>query len=86
MVYIVFDCECINGYGLLFIWKGKDFNLWFVFLIGYYDVVFVVEGIEVLWIYLFFDGVVIEMYVWGCGMLDDKILVIVILEVVDYFF
>lgn len=52
-------------------------------LMVYYDVVLVDESD--VWSYLLFVGVIVDGFVYGCGVLDDKGLLIVVFEVVENF-
>jgi carboxypeptidase PM20D1 len=76
--------EKVNGYALLYKWKGKNSNLRPIGLTSHYDVVPVLEGTEQNWQHPAFSGSVIDDKIWGRGTLDDKVGVIGILEAAEY--
>ncbi|AEI49065.1 M20 family peptidase [Runella slithyformis] len=76
--------ERINGYALLFEWKGKNTSLKPALLMGHYDVVPVVQGTERMWKHQPFAGDIAEGFVYGRGTLDDKVTVIGVLEAIEY--
>ncbi|HEV7349978.1 M20 family peptidase [Telluribacter sp.] len=76
--------ERINGYGLLFQWKGSDSTQKPMLLMGHYDVVPVIQGTERMWKKPPFAGIIEDGFVYGRGTLDDKSTVIGILEAVEY--
>lgn len=76
--------ERVNGYALLFEWKGKNTSLKPALLMGHYDVVPVVQGTERMWKHQPFAGDIAEGFVYGRGTLDDKVTVIGVLEAIEY--
>jgi carboxypeptidase PM20D1 len=64
--------ERINGFALVYRWKGSDSSLPPVMLTAHYDVVPVEAGTEGEWTHPGFSGVVAEGRVWGRGTLDIK--------------
>jgi carboxypeptidase PM20D1 len=62
----------INGYALVYRWKGADTSLLPVMFTAHYDVVPVEPGTEADWKYPPFSGAVAEGRVWGRGTLDIK--------------
>jgi carboxypeptidase PM20D1 len=73
----------INGYSLLYTWKGKNPDLKPMILIGHMDVVPAVTDSGEQWEYPPFSGAIAKGAIWGRGSLDDKINVIGILEAVE---
>jgi carboxypeptidase PM20D1 len=67
-------CELtkINGYALVYRWKGADPDLKPLALIAHYDVVPIEKGTEDQWKYPGFSGAIAEGRVWGRGALDIK--------------
>ncbi len=76
--------EIINGYSLLYRWKGRDESLKPVLLMAHIDVVPVEKGTEEDWQYPPFSGEVAEGFVWGRGTMDIKNQVILIMEAVEH--
>jgi len=75
------DKKVINGYGLLYIWKGSDSQKKPVLLAAHQDVVPApTEG----WKHQPFSGVIAEGFVWGRGAIDDKGSLMSILESTEY--
>ncbi|MDR2796599.1 MAG: M20/M25/M40 family metallo-hydrolase [Spirochaetaceae bacterium] len=64
--------ERVNGYALVYRWKGMDTSLRPMMLTAHYDVVPVEEGTEAEWKYPPFSGAVAEGRIWGRGTLDIK--------------
>ena len=64
--------ERINGYALVYRWKGADASLRPVLLTAHYDVVPVEAGTEADWTYPPFSGAAAEGRIWGRGTLDIK--------------
>jgi carboxypeptidase PM20D1 len=73
----------INGFSLLYTWKGKNPNLKPIILIGHMDVVPALADSGEQWTNPAFSGAIKDGAVWGRGSLDDKISVIGILEAVE---
>jgi carboxypeptidase PM20D1 len=75
-------CECsrINGYALMYLWKGSDRSLNPLMLTAHYDVVPVEAGTESDWKYPPFSGEIAEGRVWGRGTLDIKSQIIAQIE------
>jgi carboxypeptidase PM20D1 len=76
--------EKVNGYALLYKWKGTNAELRPVGLTSHYDVVPILEGTEQNWEQPAFSGSVEDGKIWGRGTLDDKVGVIGILEAAEY--
>lgn len=70
----------INGYSLVFHWKGKDSSKKPYLIMAHMDVVPVEAGTEKDWKYDAFSGAIEEGCVWGRGALDIKIHMISALE------
>ena len=64
--------ERVNGYALVYRWKGVDPSLQPMMFTAHYDVVPVETGTEALWKYPPFSGAVTEERIWGRGTLDIK--------------
>ncbi|HEX9258257.1 MAG TPA: M20/M25/M40 family metallo-hydrolase [Acidimicrobiales bacterium] len=72
-----------RAFSLLYTWKGKDPLLAPVVLLAHQDVVPVVPGTEQQWEHDPFSGDIADGYIWGRGSLDDKNMVLAILEAVE---
>lgn len=70
-------------FSLLYTWEGRDPSLAPVVLMGHQDVVPVVPGTEKEWEHDPFSGDIADGYVWGRGSLDDKVMILAILEAVE---
>jgi carboxypeptidase PM20D1 len=70
-------------YSLLYTWTGQDPSLPPVVLMAHLDVVPVVPGTEDQWEHDAFSGDIADGYVWGRGSLDDKLMVLAIMEAVE---
>jgi len=70
-------------FSLLYTWAGKDPSLPPIVLMGHQDVVPVVPGTEKQWEHDAYSGDIADGYVWGRGSLDDKIMILAILEAVE---
>ena len=75
--------EVVNGYSLLYTWKGSDTTRAPILLTGHVDVVPVEPGTESMWTHPPFAGDTADGFLWGRGSTDDKASVIGILEGVD---
>lgn len=75
--------EVINGYSLLYTWKGSDTTQPPMLLMGHMDVVPIEPGTEGKWKYPPFSGTVADGMVWGRGAIDDKVGVLSVLEAVE---
>lgn len=72
-----------RAFSLLYTWPGTDPTLPPVVLMGHQDVVPVVPGTEDQWEHDAYSGDIADGYVWGRGSLDDKGMVMAILEAVE---
>jgi carboxypeptidase PM20D1 len=63
--------EKIEGYTLLFTWKGKDSSLNPIILMAHQDVVPIEETTRDQWTVDPFAGTVKEDFIWGRGTTDD---------------
>lgn len=72
-----------RSFSLLYTWAGADPSLAPVVLMGHQDVVPVVPGTEGQWEHDAYSGDIDGGYVWGRGSLDDKGMVMAILEAVE---
>lgn len=76
--------EIVNGYSLLYRWKGQDESLKPALFSAHIDVVPVEAGTEQDWLYPPFSGAVAEGFVWGRGTLDVKNQIITVLEAIEH--
>jgi carboxypeptidase PM20D1 len=72
--------EVVAGYSLLYTWEGTDRSLRPILLMGHIDVV-PAEPEE--WIHPPFQGLISGGYIWGRGALDNKFLVLGIMEAAE---
>ncbi len=70
-------------FSLLYTWSGKNPSLPPIVLMGHQDVVPVVPGTEGQWEHGPFSGDIADGYIWGRGSLDDKIMILAILEAIE---
>jgi carboxypeptidase PM20D1 len=75
--------ETVNGYSLLYTWKGTDTAQKPILLMAHMDVVPVEPGTDSKWTRGAFSGDITDGYIWGRGTLDIKVAVIGILEAVE---
>ena len=75
--------KTINQFSLLYYWKGKKPKLKPILLMGHLDVVPVEELSRELWENPPYEGRIKDGYIWGRGVLDDKLSVFGILEAVE---
>ena len=75
--------EVVNGYSLLYTWKGTDTTRAPILLTGHFDVVPVESGTDSMWTHPPFAGDTADGMLWGRGAADDKISVIGLLEGVE---
>jgi len=75
--------EVVNGYSLLYTWKGADTTRAPILLTGHFDVVPVESGTDSMWTHPPFAGDTADGMLWGRGAADDKISVIGLLEGVE---
>ncbi|WP_080057047.1 M20/M25/M40 family metallo-hydrolase [Spirosoma aerolatum] len=76
--------ETFNKYGLLLEWKGRNTNLKPMLLMGHYDLVPVIQGTQKMWKCPPFGGIIAGDFLYGRGILDDKMSVIALLESTEY--
>ncbi len=79
----VLEREVVNGYSLLYTWRGADETRKPVLLLAHLDVVPVESGTEERWTYSPFSGRIADGFVWGRGSMDLKVSVLGILEAVE---
>ncbi|HTZ17746.1 MAG TPA: M20 family peptidase, partial [Dissulfurispiraceae bacterium] len=81
LVSSTFDKKVINGYGLLYVWKGSDSGKKPILLMAHQDVVPApAEG----WTHQPFSGDIDNGVIWGRGAIDDKGSLISIFEAMEY--
>jgi carboxypeptidase PM20D1 len=73
----------IFDHSLLFTWKGRNPKLAPILLMAHMDVVPVVPGTEKDWAHPPFSGDIADGFVWGRGSIDDKGMLILLLEAAD---
>ncbi|MGA9795082.1 MAG: M20 family peptidase [Rhizomicrobium sp.] len=73
----------VFDHSLLFTWKGKNPDLAPVLLMAHMDVAPVVPGTEKHWAHAPFSGDIADGYVWGRGSIDDKAMLILMLEAAE---
>lgn len=83
LVHSRMTLERINDFALLYHLKGSNTALKPILMMGHYDVVPVVEGIETLWKKPPFSGLIQDGFVYGRGTLDDKSTVLGLLEAME---
>lgn len=82
-VHATLKREKVNGYGLLYTWKGRSDDLDPIAILGHMDVVPIDPATQAEWKYPPFSGVVAEDFIWGRGALDIKSTVVTALEAVE---
>ncbi|GAA4833998.1 M20 family peptidase [Algivirga pacifica] len=75
--------EIVNGYSLLYTWKGSDQTLAPLLLAAHMDVVPVEEATLSNWKQGPWSGNIHDDYLWGRGSIDDKNAIIAIMEAVE---
>ena len=75
--------EVINGYGLLYTWKGSDPNAKPLIYMAHMDVVPIAPGTLEKWTYPPFEGRIADGFIWGRGTMDDKGSLMAIMESVE---
>ena len=76
--------EVVDGYSLLYTWRGTDTALRPLICMAHLDVVPVEPATESRWQVPPFTGQIVDGFVWGRGSLDDKAGVLATLESVEY--
>lgn len=72
-----------RAFSLLYTWEGTDPSLPPIVLMAHQDVVPIVPGTEDQWDHDPFAGDIADGYVWGRGSLDDKVMIMAILEAIE---
>jgi carboxypeptidase PM20D1 len=75
--------ERVNGYSLLFTWKGTRQELNPVLFMSHIDVVPVERGTEQNWTHPPYSGAIADGHVWGRGTLDTKCTLTGVLEGIE---
>ncbi len=75
--------EIVADRSLIYTWKGSDSSLKPIILMAHQDVVPVTSGTEKDWKHEPFGGEVAENAIWGRGSVDDKGMLIGLMEAVD---
>lgn len=84
LVHSHLEKEVVNGYSLLFTWKGERSNLKPVMFTSHLDVVPIEPGTENDWLYPPFSGHITDEHVYGRGAMDVQCGVMSILEAVEW--
>ena len=79
-VHSEMELEIVNGYSLVYKWKGWGTGLMPGLFMAHIDVVPVEAGTEDNWEYDAFSGAIENGYVWGRGAMDIKLQIITMLE------
>ncbi len=74
------DLEIVNGYSLLYKWKGSDKSLNPGLFMAHIDVIPIEEETENDWKYPPFSGEIADGFVWGRGTMDIKLQIITMME------
>jgi carboxypeptidase PM20D1 len=83
LVHRALTREVVDGYSLLYTWRGADSSLAPVVLMGHLDVVPVEAAVAAKWRHGPFSGDIDGGFIWGRGTLDDKVSVLAALEAVE---
>lgn len=75
--------ELIPGGALLYKWQGSDPTLPPIMFLAHQDVVPVEAGTETQWTQAAFAGTIADGYVWGRGAIDDKGMVVTLMETAE---
>lgn len=75
--------EKVNGYSLVYTWKGKDLSLKPIILMAHQDVVPVEKASLAQWKVDPFGGIIKDGRLWGRGAADDKISLFALLEATE---
>ncbi len=84
LVYQHLEAIPMGPFSHLFRWPGKNSQLLPVLLMGHTDVVPIEESTRDRWEAPPFGGVIKDGYIWGRGVLDDKVAVFGLLEAVEH--
>ena len=78
------DRETVNGYSLLYTWRGDDPKLKPIMFLAHIDVVPInIDSIN-QWTHPPFAGTVADNYIWGRGALDMKQSLMALMEAVEH--
>ena len=83
LVHQKLERKIINGYSLLYRWKGKTDKKPILFM-AHMDVVPITTGTENDWTYPPFSGEIADGFIWGRGATDLKCMVCAELTAVEY--
>nr|WP_122012131.1 M20 family peptidase [Maliibacterium massiliense] len=83
LVHARLEREVVNGYSLLYRWKGKDAGKPPVLFMAHQDVVPIDEATRDTWEHDPFAGDVADGYIWGRGAMDMKSHLIAVLEAAE---
>ena len=84
LVHASLNRELVEGYTLLYTWKGQDESLKPILVMAHQDVVPSDPETSRIWKHPPFSGTVADGYVWGRGAVDDKGSLFGILEATEY--
>jgi carboxypeptidase PM20D1 len=83
LAHSILSKELVDGYSLLYTWKGQDTSLDPVVLMAHQDVVPADENTLNQWTYPPFSGEIADGYIWGRGTMDIKCQMIAVFEAVE---
>lgn len=83
LVHTTLARETIEGFSVLYTWRGTDASQEPILLMGHLDVVPVEPGTAERWTHSPYAGVIAGGYVWGRGAIDNKPSVLGTLEAVE---
>ena len=75
--------QLINNYSILYKWEGNDPEIKPIILTAHYDVVPVEESSSHEWTNDPYSGEIDNGFVWGRGTMDNKLVVIGIMEAIE---
>lgn len=75
--------EIVNEYSLLYRWQGRDPSKKPIAILGHMDVVPIEPGTEGDWEHPPFSGAIVDGFIWGRGVLDDKSSVVLSMEAIE---
>lgn len=83
LVHSKLAVETVAQHSLLLTWSGSDASAPPIISLAHLDVVPIEPGTEKQWEHAPFEGAVADGFIWGRGVLDDKVSVMAQLEAVE---